>query len=88
MSQVVRSVVVSPPSAKLIALNLTQKFSADARDGNQKSVAGQMFTWTSDNILIALVDQTGLATALAFGDAIVTATTGGVSGTASLHVGL
>ena len=90
VSQVVRSVVVSPASwtLSLSSLILTKQFSAVALDGNQRAVAGQTFTWTSLAPLIARVDGNGLATALAVGLAIVKVTTGGFSDQANLQITL
>ncbi|HYT84527.1 MAG TPA: Ig-like domain-containing protein [Gemmatimonadales bacterium] len=86
VSQVVTSVVVSPATATLSALGLTQQFSAVALDGNGRPVAGQAFTWASSVPAIASVDQTGLATGLAIGSVTIGATAAGVAGTATLSV--
>jgi len=86
VAQAVGSVVVSPAAATLAGLGLTQQFTAVAQDANGNPVPGQTFTWTSSQPLIASVDPTGLATALAIGTAVITATTGGVSGTAMLSI--
>ncbi|PYP46334.1 MAG: hypothetical protein DMD42_04375, partial [Gemmatimonadetes bacterium] len=48
---------------------------------------GQIFTWASSQPLLASVDPTGLVTAIALGSGIIiTATTGGISGTATLTI--
>ncbi|PYO65903.1 MAG: hypothetical protein DMD69_15945 [Gemmatimonadetes bacterium] len=86
VAQVVKSVVVSPPTATLAGLGLTQQFTAVAQDANGNPVPGQAFTWASAQPLIASVDPNGLARALAVGTAFITATTGGVSGTATLSI--
>src|SRR6266571_1604724 len=86
VAQAVGSVVVSPATATLAGLGLTQQFTAVAQDANGNPVPGQTFTWTSSQPLIASVDPKGLATALAIGTAVITATTGGVSGTAMLSI--
>src|SRR5213592_2889259 len=86
VAQVVKSVVVSPPTATLAGLGLTQQFTAVAQDANGNPVAGQTFTWASAQPVIASVDPNGLARALAVGTAVITATTGGVSGTATLSI--
>ena len=85
VAQVVTAVVVSPPTASLL-VGLTQQFTAVAQDANGNVVPGQTFTWASDQPLLANVDVNGLATALAIGTAIITATTGGISGTATLTI--
>ena len=86
VAQAVGSVVVSPATATLAGLGLTQQFTAVAQDANGNPVPGQTFTWASSQPLIASVDPKGLATALAIGTAVITATTGGVSGTAMLSI--
>src|SRR5437773_210815 len=82
----VAQVVVTPASAALDALGLTQRFSATARDANGNVISGQAFTWTSDNPIVALVDPSGVVTAVANGTATITAAAAGVSGTATLAV--
>src|SRR5207247_1716131 len=88
VAQAVGSVVVSPATATLDALGLTQQVTAAAEDanGNGNPVPGQAFTWASAQPVIASVDPNGLARALAVGTAVITATTGGVSGTATLSI--
>src|SRR6266516_3269727 len=86
VAQIVKSVVVTPATATLAGLGLTQQFTAVAQDANGNPVPGQTFTWASSQPLIASVDPKGLATALAIGTAVITATTGGVSGTATLSI--
>lgn len=81
----VASVVVTPGSALLDALGATQQFTAEAFDGNGNAVAAT-FTWATSDPLVASVDTTGLATALANGTADITATTAGVQGVATLTV--
>jgi uncharacterized protein YjdB len=85
VAQVVKSVVVNPAVASL-AVGLTQQFTAVAQDANGNPVPGQTFTWVSSQPLLASVDLNGLTTALAIGTAVITATTGGVSGTATLTI--
>jgi len=57
-----------------------------AQDANGNVVPGQTFTWASDQPLLASVDLNGLATTLAIGTAIISATTGGISGSATLSI--
>jgi uncharacterized protein YjdB len=83
----VASITVTPPNALLSALGDVQQFSAVARDANGNIVAGASFTWTSTNAAVASVDgSTGLATAVANGSTVITASANGVSGTAVLDV--
>jgi len=85
VAQVVKSVVVSPATASLL-VGLTQQFTAVAQDANGNPVLGQIFTWASDQPLLATVDVNGLALALAIGTAVIRATTAGISGTATLSI--
>jgi len=86
VAQAVGSVVVSPATATLDALGLTQQFTAVAKDANGNVVPGQAFTWTADNPLVARVDAGGIVTAVANGSATITATAAGVAGRAALTV--
>ncbi|MEX2155527.1 MAG: Ig-like domain-containing protein [Gemmatimonadales bacterium] len=81
----IASVVVTPATALLDALGATRQFSAEAFDGNGNPVA-TTFTWTSSDPLVASVDGTGLATALANGAVTIAASSGGVSDSADLTV--
>ncbi len=82
----VAQVVVTPAAATLAGLGLTQQFTAVAQDANGNPVPGQIFTWASDQPLLASVDVNGLALALAIGTAVIRATTAGISGTATLSI--
>ncbi|HKI96185.1 MAG TPA: Ig-like domain-containing protein, partial [Gemmatimonadales bacterium] len=101
VQQVIASIVVTPDSASLTiqttttsgssisaaaVLPPTQQFTATALDANGKAIAGITFTWASSDTSVAVVDQTGLATAAGPGVADITATSGGVTGTAVLTV--
>ena len=77
--------MVSPATASLL-VGLTQQFTAVAQDANGNPVPGQIFTWASDQPLLASVDVNGLALALAIGTAVIRATTAGISGTATLSI--
>src|SRR5437899_545408 len=82
----VAQVVVAPVTASLDALGRTQRFSASALDASGNVIPGPAFTWTSDNPLVAPVDVSGIVTALANGGATITATTNGISGSATCSV--
>ena len=77
---------MSPPADSLGALGDTVRLSADAFDANGHGVADAEFTWASGDTLVVTVDATGLATAVGRGSASVTATTGEVSGGATVTV--
>jgi hypothetical protein len=85
-SPVVASVVVAPANDTLAGPNDTLRFTATARDGAGASVPGQVFDWNSTSPTVATVDDGGLATGVAPGVTAITATTGGVTGQATLTV--
>ena len=64
----------------------TQQFSATVTDVNGDTVSDATVEWASSDELVATVDEAGLATGVDAGDAAITATADGVSGTASLTV--
>jgi len=81
----VSSVTVTPTSATLLPLG-TQAFTAAGFDASNNPVA-TTFTWSSSNPAVATVSATGLATAVAPGDATITATSpNSVSGSATIRV--
>lgn len=83
---VVASVTVAPASVS-IAQGATQAFTATAFDAGNQPIAGVAFTWSSGAPAVASVTAAGVATALAPGDAVITATApNAVAGSASLHV--
>lgn len=86
LSAVLNQIVVTPASAS-IAKGQTQVFQANGifSDGSTTDLTNSV-TWTSSAMNIATVDQTGLATGVSAGSATVTATSGSVSGGASLTV--
>ena len=80
------TVTVSPATAQLPALGLTVQLTAEVRDQNARVMAGATVTWTSSANSVATVDASGLVTAAGNGTATITATAGGVSGTATMTV--
>ena len=80
----VASVVVTPVNATLVSLGETVQLTASARDASGNTISGKTFTWSSSDQTIATVNSTGLVTAVANGAATITATTDGVSGTATI----
>ncbi|HEV8364355.1 MAG TPA: Ig-like domain-containing protein [Gemmatimonadaceae bacterium] len=82
---VVTQVALDPPSASItVGANLTMR--ATALNSSGREVVGQTFTWASSAPAIVSVTAAGVATAVAVGNATVTATTSGVSGSASINV--
>src|SRR5207245_8344811 len=86
IAKTVRWVVGSPATAALDALGVTQQLTATAKDASDNVIPGRSFTWKSDNPLVASVDPSGVVTAVGNGLTTITATTGGVAGTAALSV--
>ena len=83
-SQAVTSISVTPANSKVPQGN-TQQFTAIGTysDGTTRDITSQV-TWRSDNIAVARVDSTGLATTVAPGTATITASSGSTSGSAVL----
>jgi uncharacterized protein YjdB len=81
----VTSVSVSPTSANL-QVGATQQFTATATysDGTTGNVTSSGTTWSSSAPSIATINGSGLATAVAAGQATLTATYQGKSGSAAL----
>ncbi|HEX3694060.1 MAG TPA: DNA/RNA non-specific endonuclease [Polyangia bacterium] len=82
----VASVSVAPAAATL-AVAATQAFVATAFDAANQPIAGTSFTWTSSAPSVATVDGSGMVSALAAGDATITATAdNGIAASAAAHV--
>lgn len=81
----VARVVVSPASTTIKRGNKKQ-FSATAYDAAGKVISGRDVTWSSSNSGVATVSPSGVVTGVSRGSATITATVGGVSGTASVNV--
>ncbi len=81
----VATVDVVPGTMLLVGVGDGASYSAVARDGNGMIVSGTP-QWAIDNTAVATIDGNGFASSLATGLATVTATIGGVSGTAQLEV--
>ena len=83
---VVTTVTVSPDSVALTALGQTVRLTAEVRDQNDNAMPGAAVTWASSDAAAATVDATGLVTAVANGSAVITATAGSASGSATVTV--
>ena len=79
---------VEPSSATLTSVGATKQLSATVYDSNGDTISGASVSWTSGDSTVAMVDTTGLVTAVASGSTIITATSGGKSGSASITVAL
>ncbi len=81
----VASVTVTPATAS-VAVGQTVQLTATLRDANGNVLSGRTVLWTSDNAVVATVDGTGLVTGVSAGPAVITATSEGKSGSASVTV--
>ena len=70
-------VVASP--GNLVAFGETRQLSATARDASGNAIAGRAFTWESTAPTVASVDATGLVSAIANGEATISASLHGKS---------
>ena len=73
------------PAAASIDAGTTQQFAATVLDLHGEPL-GASVTWASSSPVVATIDAGGLATGLATGTSTITASAGGVSGTATLDV--
>lgn len=81
----VASVTVSPLTAS-IDVAQTQQLSATLRDAAGNTLTGRSVVWASSNEDVATVTQTGLVTGSGAGEATISATAEGRSGTAGISV--
>ena len=82
-AQVLTSITVSGGST--VVAGSTLQLIAAARDQVGKAMTG-VFTWASDATAVATVSTSGLVTGVAAGSANITASAGGVNGTAAITV--
>ena len=86
MSPVLTSIAVTPINP-IVAQGLTEQFTATATytDGSTADLTSSV-TWTSANTIVASINGTGLAAALASGSSTISATSGVVVGTSIVTV--
>ena len=77
---------VSPSSVQLDGIGTTQQLTATVKDQNGAVMSGVTVAWSSSNAATVGVSSLGLVTAVAAGDAEVTATAGSAVGHASITV--
>lgn len=77
-------ITVSPATATF-AVNGTQQFTAAGADANNNPVTTTL-TWSSNATSVATVDANGLVTGKGAGDATISATSGAIVGTATVHI--
>lgn len=78
-------VTVTPATATVLD-GATQLYTATAYNAADQAISGAPFTWSTSDANVATVNGSGLATAENPGDAVITATSGSASGSASLRV--
>lgn len=83
----VGSVVVQPSPASVLVLDTT-RLAAIVKDVNGVVVTDRLVTWSSNNTLVATVSQSGLVKGLIVGNATITATSEGKSGSSVVTVSL
>ena len=83
---VVTTVLVTPASATMGAIDDTVRFTADVRDQNGQPMTGVAIDWISSDLFVALLNTVGVARATGNGTATITARVRGVSGTATVTV--
>ena len=81
----VATVAVSPAGVRM-ALNGTTQLTATTSDASGRVLTGRAVTWSSSDPAKATVDANGLVTGLAYGQVIITATSEGKSGSATVQV--
>ena len=83
----VNSVTVAPTTAT-VNVGATTTLVATARDANGVVVTGAAITWSTSNASVATVSSGGVVTGVAVGNATITATSNGKTGTAAITVQL
>lgn len=82
----ISTIVVTPSSPTLTAIEATRQLEADARDERGRTIEGVSFAWSSSDESVATVDGEGTVTARAVGEATITASAAGRSGAATVTV--
>ncbi len=81
-----KQVMLSAPQDTLVALGDNMQLTATALDTTGTPVTGATFTWSSSNSAVLSVNQSGLVTAVANGNATITATESSVPGQRTIAV--
>ena len=80
------SVTITPSNVTGMNPGDTRRLSADVKDVNGKAMPGATVTWSSSNVGIAAIDDSGLVTAREPGSVTIRATAAGKTATASVSV--
>lgn len=86
VEQVEDSIEIMPSSFTLEQVGQTARITAVVYDANTRIIPGAAVTWSSSHPEVATVDAGGLVTAVSNGTTRVTATSGGASAQALIHV--
>ena len=78
--------VAVTPSPTTVTVGATVSLTATPRDANSHPVAGRAITWASGSPGVATVNGSGVVTGVAPGPAMITATSDGIGGSASVTV--
>jgi uncharacterized protein YjdB len=81
----VASVAVTIPGGT-VAAGASVQAAATLRDANNNILTGRTVTWASGNTALATVSGSGVVTGVAAGTTSITATSGGISGSANVTV--
>ena len=85
-SSVATTLLVSPATTALTALDEIVQLTAEVRDQNGRQMESATVTWSSSDVAVATVGPTGLVTAVANGSTMVTASSGSASADAQVSV--
>ena len=83
---VATSITLSVTSLSFDSLGATSQMAATVKDQNGATMASATVTWATSDAAVATGSGSGLVTSVADGPATITATSGSVSGTASVTV--
>ncbi len=83
---VANAVTVSPTGVMLAGAGATQTIAVEVRDGSGTVVPSPTVAWASSNQAVATVDASGVVTAVAAGQTTIGATSGSVTGYATVTV--
>ncbi len=86
VSQTASRILIEPASATLMSIGETVQLSATVLDRNGHTVAGGSVTWTSSDIEVATVTDSGLVTAVRNGNGQITASYGVISASSQIKV--
>ena len=86
VEQAADSVEIMPPSITLVQVGATGQFTAVVYDANDRIIPGAVVVWSSSNPELVTVDANGLVTAVSPGDALITASSSGVSTSRPVYV--